>query len=132
MKRYGNFEDFSKKMEEVEGGIEEMALGYEYFGASVETDNTFVMRQWAPGALAMWIFGDFNDWNQFERPLEKQKYGRWEVRIPPTEDGQCRVKHMSKLKLTIKASLFFFCPAFFMFYSAIFSQSFQVSHALLI
>ena len=48
--RYGNFEDFLKRMDEVEGGIDKMSRGYDYFGAHVEPDNTFVMRQWAPAA----------------------------------------------------------------------------------
>ena len=30
--RYGNFEDMLTRMDKVEGGIEKMALGHEYFG----------------------------------------------------------------------------------------------------
>ena len=37
-------------MDEVEGGIDNMSRGYNYYGAHVESDNTFVMRQWAPSA----------------------------------------------------------------------------------
>ena len=51
--RYGNFEDFLKRMDEVEGGIDNMSRGYNYYGAHVESDNTFVMRQWAPSAQVM-------------------------------------------------------------------------------
>ena len=54
--RYGNFEDFLKRMDEVEGGIDKMSRGYDYFGAHVEPDNTFVMRQWAPAAQVGYIF----------------------------------------------------------------------------
>ena len=49
-------------MDHVEGGIMEMAKGYNYFGCHVEPDKTFVCRQWAPGAKEMWLMGDFNDW----------------------------------------------------------------------
>jgi hypothetical protein len=48
--RYGNFEDILSRIEEYEGGIEEMALGFKNFGCHVESDNTFVVREWAPGA----------------------------------------------------------------------------------
>ena len=61
-RRYGNFEDFLNRMDQVEGGIMEMAKGYNYFGCHVEPDKTFVCRQWAPGAKEMWLMGDFNDW----------------------------------------------------------------------
>ena len=49
-------------MNEVEGGIKEMAKGYDYFGCHVEEENVFVCRQWAPAAQEMWLMGDFNDW----------------------------------------------------------------------
>ena len=49
-------------MDQVEGGIMEMAKGYNYFGCHVEADKTFICRQWAPGAKEMWLMGDFNDW----------------------------------------------------------------------
>jgi len=101
-RRYGNFEDFLKRMDEVEGGIDNMSKGYDYYGAHVEPDNTFVMRQWAPAAQAMWLFGDFNNWNQYEMPFQRMEFGRWELRIPSDHDGSCRVKHLSKMKLTIK------------------------------
>ena len=60
--RYGNFEDFLHRMDKVEGGIKEMARGYDYFGCHVEEENVFVCRQWAPAAQEMWLMGDFNDW----------------------------------------------------------------------
>ena len=37
-------------MDEYEGGIQKMALGFKTLGCHVENDNTFVIREWAPGA----------------------------------------------------------------------------------
>jgi hypothetical protein len=37
-------------MNEFEGGIQNMALGFKTLGCHVESDNTFVIREWAPGA----------------------------------------------------------------------------------
>jgi 1,4-alpha-glucan branching enzyme len=102
--RYGNFEDILARMEEVEGGILKMAEGYDYFGAHVEADNTFVMRQWAPGAVEMWLMGDFNKWNKYQHAFKKLEYGRWEIKFPPNANGDCLVPHMSRLKLAIKSS----------------------------
>ena len=36
-------------MNEQEDGIKNMALGHKYFGCHVNADNSFVIRQWAPG-----------------------------------------------------------------------------------
>ena len=60
--RYGNFEDVIRRMEDIEGGIQEMAKGFNYFGCHVDEENTFTCRQWAPSAKEMWLMGDFNDW----------------------------------------------------------------------
>ncbi len=37
-------------MAEVEGGIENMSLGFKTYGCHALEDGTFVARQWAPGA----------------------------------------------------------------------------------
>ena len=97
--RYGNFEDILERMNTIEGGIEKMALGHEYFGAHVEQNNRFVMRQWAPGAQEMWLMGDFNDWNKFQYPFEKKEFGRWELTLGPNSQGECAIPHLSKIKL---------------------------------
>ena len=47
--RYGNYEDFVKRICSVEGGLCEFAKAYENMGCHVEKDNTFVCRQWIPG-----------------------------------------------------------------------------------
>ena len=101
-RRYGNFEDMLKRMAQVEGGILKMAQGHDFFGCHVEPDQTFVMRQWVPGAQEMWLMGDFNNWNRYQHPFQKLEFGRWEIKFPPSKEGQCFVPHMSKLKLVIK------------------------------
>ena len=50
----------------------------------------------------MWLFGDFNQWNKFEKPFTKLDFGKWEIRLPPTKDGACAIEHLSKMKLAIK------------------------------
>ena len=48
--RYGNFEDFVKRIDKVEGSIAKYAEGYKTMGCHVQEDYTFVCTQWAPGA----------------------------------------------------------------------------------
>ena len=69
-----------QRIEEMEGGIDKMALGHEYFGAHVGPDNTFIMRQWAPGAVEMWLMGDFNNWNKHQHSFKKLEFGRYSTR----------------------------------------------------
>ena len=70
--------------------------GYEYFGAHIDAENNFVMRQWAPGAQEMWLMGDFNNWNKFQNPFEKLEFGKWQIKLPPNT-----VEHMSRYKMGI-------------------------------
>lgn len=50
----------------------------------------------------MWLYGDFNKWNKFECPFKKLDFGKWELILPPDANGECRVKHLSIIKLVIK------------------------------
>ncbi|TRY80465.1 hypothetical protein TCAL_10489 [Tigriopus californicus] len=101
-RRYGNFQDFLNQLQKVEGGIENFSTGFKDMGCHVEEDNTFVCRQWAPGAQDMWLFGDFNDWNKYRYEFKKLPFGKWEIKLPPV-NGECAIKHLSKIKLAIKS-----------------------------
>jgi 1,4-alpha-glucan branching enzyme len=46
--------------------------------------------------------GDFNNWNKHEYPLKKLEFGKWELKLAPKSNGECRIDHLSKLKLVIK------------------------------
>ena len=47
--------------------------------------------------------GDFNNWNKYEYPMKKLDFGKWELKLAPAANGECRVAHLSKLKLVIKS-----------------------------
>ena len=44
------------------GSLVEFADGYKYFGFH-RTVSGWVYREWAPAADAMYLTGDFNNWN---------------------------------------------------------------------
>ncbi len=50
----------------------------------------------------MWLYGDFNNWNKHERAFKKMPYGKWELILAPDSNGECAIKHLSKIKLVIK------------------------------
>ena len=54
---------------------------YEFLGCHRE-GHFYVFRTWAPNARAVFVVGDFNDWDQSANPMEKiTDKGIWEVRI---------------------------------------------------
>jgi 1,4-alpha-glucan branching enzyme len=41
-----------------------------------------VYREYAPGAKAIFLTGDFNAWNRKEHELKADSFGNWEIRLP--------------------------------------------------
>jgi len=67
----------------------------------VNEDNSISCLEWAPGAEAVFLRGDFNNWDRLSHPFKKLPFGKWELTIPPGSDGQPAIQHLSKLKLVI-------------------------------
>lgn len=60
MFRYACLRDIQDKIDENGGGIDEFTQGYKYFGIKVQTDNSVLCREWAPGAKQLFLTGDFS------------------------------------------------------------------------
>ena len=61
--------------------LADFATGHLYFGFHKEKNGWFY-REWAPGAEAVYLTGDFNGWDRHSCPLEKKENGVWEVFLP--------------------------------------------------
>jgi len=62
--------------------LSDFATGYMYFGLHRVTDG-WVFREWAPNATAIFLIGDFNNWQRHpDYQLKKLPNGIWEVRLP--------------------------------------------------
>ncbi|XP_044150047.1 1,4-alpha-glucan-branching enzyme [Bufo gargarizans] len=101
-RRYTLFVQLLKKIDECEGGLEKFSRSYESFGIHTHPDGGIYCKEWAPGAEAMFLTGDFNDWNPFSHPYKKLDFGKWELYIPPREDKLPVILHGSKIKVAIK------------------------------
>ncbi|KAF4799281.1 1,4-alpha-glucan-branching enzyme [Turdus rufiventris] len=101
-RRYSLFYNHLKNIEESEGGLDKFTKSYKTFGVNQLPDGGIYCKEWAPGAEAVFLAGDFNGWNPFSHPYKKLEYGKWELLIPP-QDGQSPVPHGSKLKVVIRA-----------------------------
>ena len=68
-RRYGSLMDFA-------GAYTRMG-----FNRDPETGE-WVYREWAPGARALYLIGDFNFWNREANPMQRNSNGVWELRLP--------------------------------------------------
>jgi 1,4-alpha-glucan branching enzyme len=82
---YGRYEYFTQVEKKITGGtqsLSDFATGYLYFGLHRLTDG-WVFREWAPNATAIFLIGDFNNWQKHpDYQLKKMQNGIWEVRLP--------------------------------------------------
>ena len=95
------------EVEEAAGSIEEFSRGDEYYGFNrgEHAGQAGVWyREWAPGANALSLIGDFNDWDRDANPMVRDQYGVWSVFLPD-EDYAARLTHDSKVKVHVKSSI---------------------------
>ncbi len=66
-----------------EVSLEDFASGHEYFGLHRSGDS-WVLREWAPNATALYLVGDFTGWREDPaRALSRiSDNGAWEIRLP--------------------------------------------------
>ena len=72
------------------------ANGYLYYGIN-RTETGWVYREWAPGADALHLIGDFNDWDRESHPLTRLPDGTWEIELP----GADALKHGQLVKVQV-------------------------------
>ena len=76
--------------------LSSFANGYLYYGFH-RTETGWVFREWAPGADAVHLIGDFNGWNRESHPLKRNKNGDWEIVL----EGRDALKHGQKVKIQV-------------------------------
>ena len=78
--------------------FESFASGDLFYGFHLIRDG-WVYREWAPEADALYLIGDFNNWDTQTHPLQKKENGNWEIFLPGVET----LKHMSRVKVRVVA-----------------------------
>jgi 1,4-alpha-glucan branching enzyme len=62
------------------GNLSKFAEAYKFYGINYDPKRKgFTYREWAPEAYALFLTGDFNEWDETSHPLVKDKYGVWEI-----------------------------------------------------
>ncbi|GBF90721.1 1,4-alpha-glucan-branching enzyme [Raphidocelis subcapitata] len=92
--RWGQYEAAKAEITGNEGSLEEFAKGYQRFGVLREGDAT-VYREWAPGAAAAALMGDFSGWQPVA--MERGEFGVWTLTLPDGPDGPA-IPHGSRVK----------------------------------
>ncbi len=73
------------------------ATGHKFVGIHFHTaTHEWMVREWAPLAQAVFLTGDFNDWNRESHPLELSPNGVWHLKLPADT-----LAHGQKVKLHI-------------------------------
>ena len=101
--RYKRYRDRLDAIVHAEGSLEQFTRGHEYFGLNRgEHDGQAGVwyREWAPGAKALYLTGDFNDWNRQSHPLHRNQFGVWSLFLPDSEYGE-RLVHGSRVKVHV-------------------------------
>lgn len=82
---YGRYDYFKSVEQKLTGGkqsLSDFATGYLYFGLHRQMDG-WVFREWAPNATAIFLIGDFNNWQRHpDYQLKKMQNGIWEIKLP--------------------------------------------------
>ncbi|MCM1441606.1 MAG: alpha amylase C-terminal domain-containing protein [Roseburia sp.] len=95
--RYRNFILREVGFTENRRKLSEAFNSYLYYGMH-HTEEGWIFREWAPHAIAIYLIGDFSEWQKREefrlKPLE---YGNWEICMPLE-----RLKHGMKYRLLIE------------------------------
>lgn len=110
-------------MEKEEQGIDVFTSAYKHFGIHLnEQTNEINIKEWAPGAKAMYIRGEFSsysicsvvrsqtsilvdNWQKKQYPFTRDQWGVWRVTIPPLADGSPAIKHGQAIKVKSRSSM---------------------------
>ena len=66
------------------GSLMEFAHAYTRLGFNRDAETgEWIYREWAPGARALYLIGDFNFWNREANPMQRDANGVWEIRLAP-------------------------------------------------
>ena len=89
---YDIFQSWLSKINDGEGNFDNFTKSYEKMGFIVN-DKEIIYREWAPGAQAAFLIGDFSNfsfqfvhsldhWDRKSHPMTKNPFGTWEILLP--------------------------------------------------
>ncbi len=104
--RYAHYRWVRSQIERDGGLLGPISLGHEIFGLNRgEKDGQAGVwyREWAPGAEAVSLIGDFNNWDSRADPLQRGDWGVWYKFLPDSVYGD-RLKHETRVKVHVRTA----------------------------
>ena len=102
--RYKRFRDKLKAIEKDFDSLEKFGDGYHYFGFNYDpVRKGWFYREWAPLAKGLYLTGDFNNWERFTHPLQKNDFGTWEIFLDE-KTYKDTFTHGSKIKVLVDSA----------------------------
>lgn len=101
-RRYAVFLDYIDKINEYDGSLDKFTKSYQTYGIHILPNNNVRCYEWAPGAKALYLVGDFNNWNDTSHPYKKLDYGKWVLEINADDKGAAVLQHLSEVKIIIE------------------------------
>lgn len=95
----GRFKYATWKMHDITrgcGSLSNLATGYLHYGLHQLKDGSWMFREWAPNATAMYIIGEMNDWKELPEYACVRNGNEWEIHLPAD-----KIKHEQLYKLSI-------------------------------
>jgi 1,4-alpha-glucan branching enzyme len=104
--RFMRFHELLFRLEEVYGSLYDFAGAHEQLGITYDaTAKGWYYREWAPAAEALFLIGDFNNWDRTSHPLKKKETGGiWEIFLDDATYAE-RWKHGSLFKVLVKSAI---------------------------
>ena len=105
--RFSRYRYFRAEIEKTGGILGEISQGHRYFGFNRGTDAGepgVWYREWAPGAHALALIGDFNGWDRGANPMSVDAWGVWHLFLPDRDYGD-RFTHESRVKVHVTSEL---------------------------
>jgi 1,4-alpha-glucan branching enzyme len=86
------------------GSIENFTKAHKFFGLNYSPEQKgWYYREWAPAAEALYLVGDFNDWNRNSHPLNRLEGGVWEIFLDDATYSK-KFKHESLFKVVVRTT----------------------------
>jgi 1,4-alpha-glucan branching enzyme len=106
--RWGLFKNIRNAIDQNEGGLDRFTQGYKHYGLNRgERDGVqgIWYREWAPGAKAVALIGEFNGWEPKDNHwAAKNEFGVWELFLPDAADGTPAIPHRTKIKTRLETA----------------------------
>ena len=104
--RFAHYQRFKAAIEKTGSLLGEISQGHQYFGfnrGEHEGETGVWYREWAPGAEALALIGDFNDWSRDANPMSVDDWGVWHIFLPDSAYAD-RLTHGSLVKVHVVSS----------------------------